>query len=153
MNNIISSKVATVKLGTLEIEGLLFEDGRFGVAFPQLERLNLVPPNRSIKQLEALLGIVFPSHVKTKNELNSKAVNAIDLCDFERVLRTLDRKKASELCLERNCNRDTLRDTHDELTLARIDKIEAVAMIQIDSGMEPIEAMCYTLETVFKIAC
>ena len=62
-------------------------------------------------------------------------------------------KKASKLCVERGCKKDGLRDTHDEITLARIDKIEAVAMIQIDNGMEPIEAMKFTLSTVFRIAC
>ena len=62
-------------------------------------------------------------------------------------------KKASKLCIERGCNKNELRDTHDEVTLARIDKIEAVAMIQIDNGMEPIKAMKFTLSTVFRIAC
>ena len=60
-------------------------------------------------------------------------------------------KKASRLCIERGCDRDELRNTHDEFTLSRIDKIESVVMIQIDSGMEPMEAMKFTLETVFRI--
>jgi len=46
--NILKAKVATVKIGSLEVEGLLFEDGTFGIAIPQLERLNLIPPNRSL---------------------------------------------------------------------------------------------------------
>lgn len=62
-------------------------------------------------------------------------------------------KKASKLCLERGCEKEKLRDTHDEVTLAKIDKIETVAMIQIDNGMEPMEAMKFTLNTVFRIAC
>ena len=238
--SIITANVAQIKFGTIEIEGLMFSDGSFGVAIPQLEKLNLVPPNRSLKQLESLLGLGFPTHQKVKTTLNSKAVNTINLIDFEKVLRSLDRKgnklaqelrdslvglsltqlfsdsfgvkfeaddrqkyletrmagkvtrstltdsidsyvqthavsvnyghwiysnvsdclnlglfgkKASKLCIERGCNKNELRDTHDEVTLARIDKIEAVAMIQIDNGMEPIEAMKFTLSTVFRIAC
>lgn len=90
--NILKAKVATVKIGSLEIEGLLFEDGTFGVAIPQLERLNLIPPNRSLKQLESLLGIAFQSHQKAKTVLHPKAVNTVGLVDLERILRKLDRQ-------------------------------------------------------------
>lgn len=84
--DILSAKVAPIPIGLIEIEGLLFSDGSFGVAIPQLDRLKLVPPNRSLKQLESLLGITLQSHRKVKTELNPKAVNAIDLLDFEKVL-------------------------------------------------------------------
>lgn len=90
--SILSAKVAPILIGSIEVEGLLFGDGSFGVAIPQLDRLKLVPPNRSLKQLESLLGMTFQSHRKAKTELNPKAVNAIDLLDFERVLRKLDRQ-------------------------------------------------------------
>ena len=233
---ILTATVTKIKFGNLEIDGLLFPDGSFGVAVPQLAELNLVPPNRSIKQLEVLLCLDFPSHQKAKTELNSKAVNTLGLVDFERLLRKLDRagnpiaqnlcdalvglslhqlfsdsfgiafekedrqrwlesrlagkvtrrtltdssksyldyhpevsdriysnvsdllnltlfgKRASRLCQERDCDKDELRNTHDEFTLSRIDKIESVVMIQIDSGMEPMEAMKFTLETVFRIS-
>ena len=99
--DILHAKVAAIPIGSLEIEGLLFADGTFGVAIPQLERLNLVPPNRSLKQLESLLSIDLQSHRKVKTQLNPKAVNAINILDFERVLRKLDRqgnKAAEVLC-------------------------------------------------------
>ena len=55
---------------------LLFSDGSFGVAIPQLDRLKLVPPNRSLKQLESLLGMTLQSHHKVKAELNPCAAIA-----------------------------------------------------------------------------
>ena len=75
---IITAIVSPVKFGTIEIEGLMFPDGSYGVAIPQLEKLNFVPPNRSLKQLESLLGLSFPNHQKAKTALNSKAVNTIN---------------------------------------------------------------------------
>jgi hypothetical protein len=52
---------------------------------------NLVPPNRSAKQLESTLGVSFPSHQfhKFRTSRNSKALNAIHLDDFENVLDVL----------------------------------------------------------------
>lgn len=90
-NEIITMTVSQVNLGTLQFEGLMNDEGKFFVGVPQLQVLNLVPPNRSIKQLEALLGIGFSSHQKAKTELNSKAVNVISLAEFEIVLAKLDR--------------------------------------------------------------
>ena len=84
--------IAIVKMGPLEFEGLMLEDGTFAVAIPQLAALNLVPKNLSLKRLETLLGMVFPSPKKVKTELNSKAVNCISLSDFEQVLRTLNKR-------------------------------------------------------------
>jgi hypothetical protein len=83
--------VTKVQIGNLEIDGLMDEEGNYFVAIPQMVALNLVPPNRSQKQLESLLGLVFSSHVKLKTELNSKVVSAISIRDFERVLAKLDR--------------------------------------------------------------
>jgi hypothetical protein len=85
----LKASVAIVKLGYLELEGLLLEDGTEAIAIPQLSTLNLVPPNRSQKQLEALLDIRFSSHQKVKTPLNSKAVNAISLIEFEEILLNL----------------------------------------------------------------
>lgn len=77
--------VTQVHIGSFSIPGLLLEDGNFAVAVPQLVDLGFVPPNRSLKQLQTLLGFSFPSH-KSTSELNSKAVNVILLPDFERLL-------------------------------------------------------------------
>ena len=83
--------VAKVQFGTSEIDGLLFEDGSYGVAIPQMADLNLIPPNRSQKQLESLLSMVFQAPQKAKTELHPKAVNTISLLDFEKALAKLDR--------------------------------------------------------------
>jgi len=88
----MKAAIAIVKIGPLEFEGLMLEDGTFAVAIPQLAALNLVPPNRSLKRLEDLLGMVFQSHQKVKTELNSKDVNAISLSDFELAIRALDKR-------------------------------------------------------------
>jgi len=88
----MKASIAIVKIGHLEFEGLMLEEGSFAVAIPQLAALNLVPPNRSLKQLETLLSMVFQSHQKVKTELHSQAVNCISLSDFERAIRTLDKR-------------------------------------------------------------
>jgi hypothetical protein len=51
-------------------------------------------------------------------------------------------KKAKQLCEERQCDRDCLRDTHAEADLKNIDHVEANAMKLIDRrDVEPLEAM------------
>lgn len=92
MNDTTKAVVATVDLGFAKIEGLMLPDGRYIVAIPQIVSINLVPPNRSAKQLESLYGIAFQSHLKVKTELNPKAVNAIDLADFTKLIRELDKR-------------------------------------------------------------
>lgn len=83
------ARVATVKFGNLEIEGLRWvdEDGtvNYGVAVPQLAAKSVVPPNRSTKQLEALLGESFQS-LKKSSELNPKPVNVLNSSDFSKVI-------------------------------------------------------------------
>ena len=91
MSNITKATVATVKLGDLEIEGLMLPDGSYAIAFSQLATLKLVPRNRSIKQLKSRIGGDFPSHQSIKTELNSKPVNVIDLEDFTKIVKKLAR--------------------------------------------------------------
>ena len=79
----LTAVVSPVPIGNLSIEGLLLQDGSYGVAVSQIVALQFVPPNRSLKQLETLLGMVFQSHLKVKTILNPKVVNAIALKDFE----------------------------------------------------------------------
>ena len=81
--SILTATVTKVPFGkSLVIDGLLLADGNFAIAVPQLQELNFVPPNRSLKQLETLLGIRFSSHQKVRTSLNSKAVNSISLEDL-----------------------------------------------------------------------
>ena len=85
---IITATVAEVKIGNRKIEGLLStEDQQRLIAIPQLVSINLVPPNRSLKQLKALLCLGLPSHKKAKTPLNSKAVNVINLVDFTEIIK------------------------------------------------------------------
>lgn len=82
-NNTKRAVVAIVPI--LEIEGLMMPNGDFAIGVSQIAGLNLVPPNRSLKQLEALSGMDFP-FAKWKTELNSKPVNVIALEDFDKLL-------------------------------------------------------------------
>ena len=89
----IKAEITPVSIGHLTIEGLMNENGEFGVAVPQLASINLVPQNRSVKQLNALLGEAFPSHEikKWKTTLNSKEVNVLPLEHFQNLVRVLDK--------------------------------------------------------------
>lgn len=83
----LKAEVAKVKIGFLEIEGLMCESKNYYIAITQLVALNLMPPGRSAKQLESLLGLGFQSHiVQFKTTIHPKAVNAIPLIYFEEVL-------------------------------------------------------------------
>lgn len=76
----------TIQGTNIQFDGLMYPNGDYGIAIPQLVSLNLVPPKRSLKQLNSLLGIDLPSHQKVKTRLNSKAVNAISLEDLNTIL-------------------------------------------------------------------
>jgi hypothetical protein len=55
-------------------------------------------------------------------------------------------KKAKQLCEERGCTKETLRDTHDEANLRLIDRIEDYAMRLTDRGLEPKLAIAEAIE-------
>lgn len=83
MTNLTAS-VATIQIGAVSLQGLMDSKGNFFVAVPQLADIGLVPPNRSAKQLESLLGNSFQSQfLKFKTSINPKAVNAVPLSFFE----------------------------------------------------------------------
>lgn len=84
--------VATVKIGHIELEGLMLPNGDYAIAMSQIAGLNLIPPNRSFKQLKPLTGMNFQSHQKVRSELHPKGINVISLLDFEKLLAKLDRK-------------------------------------------------------------
>lgn len=90
----ITAEVRKFTIGPVELMGLMSENGEFGFAIPQLVELNLIPPNRSAKQLEALLVPVFQSHQiqKWKTVLHPKAVNVMPVSMWTELLMELDRR-------------------------------------------------------------
>jgi hypothetical protein len=82
--------VAKVPFGTFEIDGLLFEDGIYGVAIPQISDLFMTNRNTASRDLKRLLGEGFKTS-KTKTEFNKNTTLSISLLEFERVLAKLDR--------------------------------------------------------------
>lgn len=82
--------VAKVQFGTFEIDGLLFEDGSYGIAIPQVASLFLDSQMRASQTLKRLMGMDFKTH-KTKTSFNRNTTLSISLVDFEKVLAKLDR--------------------------------------------------------------
>lgn len=82
--------IAHVSIGNLTIEGLMAEDGTFGIAYPQLADYNLVPQKNASRDVKALMGNSF-SFLKWRAQGTKPLVNVILLTDFERLLAKLDR--------------------------------------------------------------
>jgi hypothetical protein len=87
MSDIVTPKavITQVSVGSKSIEGLMSEDGTFGIAIPQLVSHDLVAQKNASRELIALLGNGF-KFLKWRTTLNRKAVNVILLPDFERLL-------------------------------------------------------------------
>jgi hypothetical protein len=81
------ARITTVKLGTLEFEGLMLPDGSFGITVSQLSRVfpESVSQNNYSRQVKSALGKDFPL-VKTSSELNSKQVNYITIENLEKLI-------------------------------------------------------------------
>jgi hypothetical protein len=84
--------IAIVKMGTLQIEGLRFEDnGEYAVAVPQICSIFSLSKVHASRDIKAILGA--GSQLSTaRTTLNPKAVNCVTLLEFERVVRALDKK-------------------------------------------------------------
>lgn len=78
----MNAYVTKVSIGLLTIDGLMDQSGNYFVAVPQMVALNLVPPNRSQKQLERLVGVHFKTH-KLKTEFSRHTTSCVPLRDFE----------------------------------------------------------------------
>lgn len=80
--NIITATVTQVQIGPSTLQGLMTEDGVFGVAVPQLSEQFQFDKNQASRKLKALLGKGF-QFAKWKTEIHPKAVNVILLADLE----------------------------------------------------------------------
>jgi hypothetical protein len=94
--------IAIVKMGTLEIEGLRFEDnGEYAVAVSQICSIFQLSKVHASRDIKAILGEDFQLS-KARTTLNPKAVNCVTLLEFEKVIVVLSsrgNKKALELNL------------------------------------------------------
>ncbi len=92
--------VTDVQFGSMTIEGLMDEQGKYYVAVTQVAAQLLASLNNPSKDVKALLGKGFEQFLKLKTELNPNPVNVVTLEQFEVVLTKLDRKgnvKAQQL--------------------------------------------------------
>ena len=80
--SIIKATVTQVQIGPSALQGLMTEDGVFGVAVPQISEHFQFPNKHASRNIKALLGKGF-QFAKWKTELNPKAVNVILLADLE----------------------------------------------------------------------
>jgi hypothetical protein len=88
----IKAEITQVSIGKfVALEGLMNENGDFGVAVPQTASLFQIDSNQASRNLKALLGTGFQFD-KWKTPLNPKAVNVIPLEQFQELVRALDKK-------------------------------------------------------------
>lgn len=96
MSTAKTAKTATVDLGLMQVEGLLGDDGEFYIGVSQIAELFQFPIKHASRDLKVLLGAgsQFPSDpfLKLKTDLHPKAINAMPIADFQRLLRKLDKK-------------------------------------------------------------
>ena len=88
------AEIATVRIGYLEFEGLMLDDGTFGLAVPQLAKI--FPffqdfQNQASKMLKRLMGDGFKT-TKVKTKFNRNATLMIDLQSFLNVVKALTKK-------------------------------------------------------------
>ena len=96
------ARIATVKLGNLEIEGLMLPSGEFAIGLSQIPALlpDLVRPNQASRTVKRLLGKESPFD-QIKAELNSKPINYVLLKDLEKII-VLSASKGSKDALNLN---------------------------------------------------
>jgi hypothetical protein len=84
MANNNKARVATVRIGHIEIEGLLLVDGSFAIGVSQVAELFSFDQSQATRTLKRLMGEDF-SFRKTFSELNSKPVNILTLAQLEQL--------------------------------------------------------------------
>lgn len=94
----LHAEVTNIQIGHLTIEGLLFDDGSFGVAVPQIAQkfLPVDSRNQASQTLKRLLGKDFKTHkikfFNCQTVFNRAKTLAVSLSDFEVLVTKLDRK-------------------------------------------------------------
>jgi len=79
------AQIAQVQIGIFAIEGLMDETGTFYVAVPQIADRFSFDKNQASRDFKALLGAGFQFD-KVKSVLHPKAVNAVTLPVFEKIM-------------------------------------------------------------------
>lgn len=127
--------IATVSIGILEFEGLMLEDdGSFAIGVPQIgiNWLNQDIQNTTARDLKRLLAkgsktsqVVF---FDCKTEFNKNKTLAVNLLDFQRILRVLDK-----------AGYQSATDTCDDLIGVAIDQLWADGKIWNSRSMSSLQ--------------
>jgi hypothetical protein len=79
------AQIAQVSIGKLSLEGLMAEDGTFGIAMPQLVSHDLVNHSHASRDVQTYMGKAF-NLTKWRTTISKRPVNVILLTDFEKLL-------------------------------------------------------------------
>ena len=102
----IKAEITPVSIGHLTIEGLMNENGDFGVAVPQITDKFRFDKNQASRDIKALMGNDFLFE-KWRSPFSPKAVNVILLEDFKDLLFILAQKgDAQAINMWNNANPD-----------------------------------------------
>ncbi len=88
---ILNAVVADVQIGSLTVQGLMAENGEFGIAVPQMAEYFQFDQNQASRGIKRLLGNGFQFD-RWKTQLNPKAVNVVTLEQFTQIVLALHRK-------------------------------------------------------------
>jgi hypothetical protein len=87
----IKAEITTVALGSISFQGLMNENGEFGIAVPQIAEEFQLDKSQASRQLKTLLGNSLDLQ-KWKTPINPKPVNTILIKDLENVIFKLAQK-------------------------------------------------------------
>ena len=76
------AEITTVSIGLIRLDGLMVEDGTFGIAVPQVCSVFQILNKNAQRDIKAILGKGF-QFLKWRSKLHPKAVNVLLLPDFE----------------------------------------------------------------------